>query len=56
MTPDEFKNEMLKIDEKYGGDLESCHAYMDDLMCSLLTDLGYKDGIEIFNNTDKWYA
>lgn len=29
---------------------------MDDLMCLVLNDLGYTAGVEIFENTHKWYA
>lgn len=58
MTPEEFKIEMQKIHDEYKDkdDPESCHIYMDRLMCDLLIDLGYWEGIDIFENTYKWYA
>lgn len=37
-------------------DEEDCHFEMDVLMSDLLISLGYGEGVEIFNNTDKWYA
>lgn len=54
MTPEEFKNEMQKLDEN--GDTEVSHSNMDDLMCDLLESLGYKEGIKIFKASEKWYA
>lgn len=28
----------------------------DKLMCDVLTQLGYGEGVEIFKNAPKWYA
>ena len=56
MTPEEFTIKMRHIHDKYEDDLEERHIYMDKLMCELLIDLGYWEGIHIFNNTNKWYA
>ena len=54
VPPAEFADQMeaLALD----GDEEARHALMDELMCHVLISLGYKDGIEIFNRTDKYYA
>ncbi len=54
MTPEEFKIEM----EEYcsGYDTQGAHMAADALMCQLLEELGYAEGIEIFRNTKKWYA
>lgn len=54
LTPEEFKNEMAFIDENY--DPETGHKMMDELMAETLSCLGYKDGIDIFNRSMKWYA
>ena len=55
MTPKEFAEEMRRLNES---DLDEMrvHEEMDDLMCKLLTKLGYRKGVEIFNKTSKWYA
>lgn len=37
-------------------DLEEAHIFMDDLMCETLRSLGYGEGVDIFENTHKWYA
>ncbi len=37
-------------------DAENGHIEMDDLMCTLLRSLGYGDGVNIFENFNKWYA
>lgn len=62
MTPDEFAKKMKKISDnlKYQNDAyydeEDAHMQMDDLMSDLLRQLGYGEGIDIFDNTSKWYA
>lgn len=54
MTPEEFATKMRELSDS--GDLEGAHVEMDDLMCEILKSLGYGEGVEIFENTDKWYA
>ena len=56
MTPEEFFNEMWMIRARCGNDEELVHGEMDDLMCHLLRELGYEKGVEIFEDTPKWYA
>lgn len=29
---------------------------MDDYICEVLRALGYEEGVEIFENTPKWYS
>lgn len=53
MTPEEFKQAMADA-EQYG--VEEDHLAMDDIMCTLLRSLGYGEGIDIFDNIDKWYG
>jgi len=53
-TPQEwFAYEMSKC-AKY--DREGAHYEADNLMCGLLRRLGYGDGIDVFEEMDKWYA
>ena len=52
MNPKEFKENMDALrsdDEVYS------HIAMDGLMCDLLSELGYGEGVEIFKDQDKWY-
>ena len=56
MTPEEFKIRMLKLHDNDDLDIEERHILMDKLMCELLIDLGYWEGVHIFNNTKMWYA
>lgn len=71
MTPAEFAAEMKAIIERntsvvndhnypwYEGTLfatEDCHREHDKLMMILLRQLGYGEGIDIFESTKKWYA
>ena len=34
---------------------ECNHIDMDNLMCTLLTDLGYGEGVRVFYDADEWY-
>ena len=55
MTSTEFADYMTNI-KKTSHCKESRHVWMDEVMCKLLRQLGYGEGIDIFENTDKWYA
>lgn len=54
MTCEEFTAKMLKLQQMK--DVEYRHKTMDELMCKLLRQLGYGDGIAVFEKTSKWYA
>ncbi len=54
MTPKEFLFKMRKIRTYY--DTENRHIEADKLMCEILSDLGYGDGIAIFKTMIKWYT
>lgn len=53
-TPEEFAEEMRILAGE--GDIEARHICMDNLMCNVLTELGYKEGVRIFMKTGKWYS
>ena len=54
-TPEEFKSELEAIIERENIDDGTRHARMDELMCKVLTDLGYGEGVAIFEKTPKYY-
>ena len=56
MTPQQFKEAMQKIHDEQAGDCEMCHASMDALLCKVLRQLGYHQGVDVFEDTGKWYA
>ena len=56
MTPEKFKLEMNELATSSGLDEEDRHRRMDALMCEVLRSIGYDDGIDIFEVTNKWYA
>jgi hypothetical protein len=58
MTPDEFRDAMQKhYDEaKRSEDYSNPHSAADNLMISVLYNLGYGDGCKIFQKMPKWYA
>jgi len=55
MTPEEFAAKMRKIYEgRY--DLERYHGDADDLMVLLLRQLGYGEGVDLFEGSERWYS
>ena len=54
MTPEEFKNRMCELSKN--DDIEERHENMTGLMCKVLWSIGYKDGVRIYMDTEKWYA
>ena len=55
-TPEEFKSEIEEIIKTECRDEETSHVRMDELMCRVLTELGYGEGIILFENQPTWYA
>jgi len=56
MTPKEFADRMREIAKYADDDTEAAHGNADDLMCQLLTTLGYHEGVQIFVEMPRWYA
>ena len=56
MDKQKFKEAMENIFPDDGYDTEGAHGMADDLMCQLLEELGYEEGVKIFKNAEKWYA
>jgi hypothetical protein len=54
-NPKVFADLMRKAFNDYD-DVEANHSNADDLMCSLLEELGYTEAVQIFKNGYKWYA
>ena len=60
MTPEEFARRMREVvngETEYDkGDNEIIHEVLDDIMCECLRSIGYGEGVDIFDNYEKWYA
>jgi hypothetical protein len=56
MTPDVFAAKTRQRFPASGYDEESSHGQADRLMCEVLRSLGYGEGVDVFENADKWYA
>lgn len=56
MTPYEFCDAMWRIRIDPDGTPEDEHIKADDLMCELLTKLGYGDGVKEFEKMERWYS
>ena len=54
ITPDEFRVQMKEIANN--GATDDAHMEADQLMCTLLEELGYGQGVELFQNMYKWYS
>lgn len=53
---DSFTAAMREAYRAYGDDEERVHGVMDGIMCETLDRLDFTKGVEIFNETPKWYA
>jgi hypothetical protein len=54
IDPKLFAEIMRQISQN--ADKEARHADADATMCTLLNELGYSEGVKIFQDMDKWYA
>lgn len=53
MTREEAIAQLL---EASGRDTEAAHVSADEVLCELLTFLGYADVVTAWRTIDKWYA
>lgn len=49
-----FAHEMRILSRS--NDIEMAHILADALMCNLLRELGYGEGVQIFEDMKKWYS
>lgn len=66
ITPEEFKKRMnelsknvMELDDQnpdMPSMVETAHIKADELMCQILTDLGYEEGIDLFKKMEKYYV
>lgn len=54
MTPAEFVERMRVIAEK--GDKECQHSEADKLLCEMLLQLDYGQGVIVYDSMKVWYA
>jgi hypothetical protein len=47
---------MKQLAELSDRDQEGCHWQADRILCDVLTNLGYTELVEAFNDVEKWYA
>lgn len=55
MSPQDFYLRMLSIENDEDSP-EIRHIDADKLICNLLKELGYEDGVRIFEGWEKWYS
>jgi len=57
MTPEEFYDAVASILQgQYAGDYEMTHSETDELMETVLRELGYGHGIDLIEDSERWYA
>lgn len=56
MTQKEFAREMGRLKGLHAEDPEAFHAEADTLMCLMLCELGFEEGVKVFEEAEKWYA
>lgn len=53
---EKYLEKLIQIQKKYYDDTECRHDCEDELLCELLTELGYEEIVNQYNKTGKWYA
>lgn len=56
LSPQEFEHIMKITKRRYKDDPEECHMHMDSIMGTMLEDLGYGEGVKVFDSVMKWYS
>ena len=57
ITPEDFRDKMKYINyEANHYDAEMPHVLADNLMCEILSKLGYGEGVELFKDMKRWYS
>ena len=55
ITPEEFAKRMQELKDRNPDYEEDAHKEMDALMCMVLKELGYREGVKIWLSTSKWF-
>lgn len=53
-SPKEFAERVHQIIQEEGEDYERSHTRLDELLCQVLEQNGYGDGVNIYRKTPKW--
>lgn len=56
ITPQVAAERARKIIKEHGDDPEIAHHELDDLLCKVLSSLGYAELVDAFYDQTKWYA
>lgn len=59
MTPEEARDALADIihnQEMDASDIEADHEDADDILCKLLSYLGYDEIVNLYMEVDKWYG
>lgn len=66
MTPEEFKihmknisKDVMELDDQnpdMPSMIEDAHIKADELMCKILIELGYEEGVDLFKKMEKYYV
>lgn len=54
MTPEQFAERMAVCMQT--SDIETRHYEADQLLCTMLVELGYGEGVRTYQTADKWFA
>ncbi len=53
---EEYREKLQKIIEDAQGDVERQHAEADNLLCDLLTEMGFGSLVDDYRDIKKWFA
>lgn len=56
MNNEQAYEALEQIKDRGTGDPEQSHQEADQILCDLLTQLGYEDVVRMYQSITKWYA
>ena len=56
MNREEAIKQLNELSSDYSGDTEADHSTADNILCELLSSLGYQDVVDAWEKVNKWYA
>ena len=56
LTKEEQANYVDQLNLLNGGNVELVHGIADDLLCDILSKLGYDEIVAAYARVEKWYA
>ena len=56
LSREELKNALIELSKRTDIDEEKIHVLADGILCDALSNLGYYEAIEVYEQLPKWYS